>query len=232
MSESEVTPQSTPPEELGLQPVWSSLTTEPGTGVCLLDMAGRVLYLNERCAEIYFGDGGTPADVLGKTLDELYPGPFVEERIALLRKVEAEGKPILFSTFWRGRQHIAYIYPVRPGESMEGPVTRALVITRQVGGEAGQTKVPEGVERIESEVIDLGALGVLSPRELVVLALLGQGMSAKEAAAHVHRSEKTIQTQRDSISRKLHLKNRGELVKLVQHVGLTVADAERLDVDP
>jgi len=232
MSDSDATPDTPPPGELELEPVWSSLTTEPGTGVCLLDLAGRVLYLNERCAEIYFGRGIEPAQVLGKTLDELYPEPFVAERTALLRKVEAEGKPILFRTFWRGRQHVSYIYPVRPGESHAGPVTRVLVITRWVGGDAGEDPVPEGVERLESEVIDLGALGVLSPRELVVLALLGQGMTAKEAAAHVHRSEKTIQTQRDSISRKLHLKNRGELVKLVQHVGLSVADAERRDVSP
>ena len=231
MTDSDATPPPTPPNELELQPVWASLTTEPGTAVSLLDMEGRVVYLNERCAEIYFGPGVTPAQVMGKTLDELYPKPFVEERIALLRRVETEGKPILFRTFWRGRQHLAYIYPVRPGEAHEGPVTRVLVITRWVGGDANESPIPDGVERLESEVIDLGELGVLSPRELVVLALLGQGLSAKEAAAHVHRSEKTIQTQRDSISRKLHLKNRGELVKLVQHVGLTVADAERLDVN-
>ncbi len=232
MPPNDKTPDPTPPAELALQPVWASLTTEPGTGVCLLDLEGRVLYLNKRCAEIYFGSGVTPAQVLGKTLDELYPKPFVEERIALLRKIEAEGKPILFRTFWRGRQHLAYIYPVCPGEEQDCPVTRVLVITRWVGGDIDQSPIPEGIERLEADVIDLGELGVLSPRELVVMALLGQGMSAKEAAAHVHRSEKTIQTQRDSISRKLHLKNRGELIKLVQQVGLTVADADRLDVDP
>jgi len=234
MSESESGQPSAaePPAELELEPVWSSLTTEPGTGVSMLDMAGRVHYLNERCAEIYFGKGVEPAQVLGKTLDELYPRPFVEERSALLRKVESEGRPILFRAFWRGRQHLAYIYPIRPGESPAGPVTRVLVITRRIGGEAGEQPVPEGIERLESEVIDLGELAVLSPRELVVLALLGSGMTAREAAAHVHRSEKTIQAQRDSISRKLHLKNRGELVKLVQHVGLTLADAQRRGVTP
>ncbi|NBC10552.1 MAG: PAS domain-containing protein [Planctomycetes bacterium] len=207
------------------------MTSEPNTGVALLDANGDVCYINQQSANIYFGEGTQPKDVIGRNLRDLFPPEWVEDRNAVLNRVRNEGKPILFRTIWHGRQHHAWVYPVRPGEDPAGPITRLLIITRRGGDGDGQPRNTDGFELIESKVVDLGQLGSLTPRELVVLALLGRGMSIKEVAEHLYRSEKTIQTQRDSISRKLNLRNRAELVKLVQNVGLNVEDAQRINVE-
>jgi len=216
--------------------LWASLTRDPMTGVAIMDHESRILYLNAQSARIYFGPDAKPQDVLGKTNAELYPESFTTERQSVIDKVLSTNRPVLFRTVWRGRQHLAWVYPIHPepgdGQDADGP-NQVLVITRLASGSAeAQLSDDRDIELMESQVNDLGELGVLSPRELVVLALLGQGLSVKEVAAKVHRSDKTIQTQRDSIARKLGLRNRGELVKLVQQIGLTVADADRLDIDP
>jgi len=220
-----------PPSELDVRALWSSMTSEPNTGISLLDEHGEVCYINQQSANIYFGEGTRPEDIIGRNIRDLFPPAWVEDRNVVLKRVKDEGKPILLRTIWHGRQHHAWVYPVRPGEDPAGPITRLLVITRRGGDGDGEPKNTEGFELVESKVVDLGELGSLTPRELVVLALLGRGMSIKEVAQQLYRSEKTIQTQRDSISRKLNLRNRAELVKLVQNVGLTVEDADRLNVE-
>lgn len=224
-------PSPARPPDVDPGTLWTSVTSEPNTGVTLLEPKGRVIYINRQATRIYFGEGVTPEDIIGRSLDELFPPQWVAERQAVFDRVQAEGKPILFRTIWRGLQHVAWVYPVRTGDDPDGPVTRLLVITRRGGTSDASTEDNNHFERVEARVIDLGELGALTPRELVVLALLGRGMSIKEVAEHLYRSEKTIQTQRDSISRKLNLRNRAELVRLVQNVGLTVEDAERTNVD-
>ncbi len=225
--------RTSPPSDLDIGILWSSMTSEPNTGVLLIEPGhgGEVCYINRQATSIYFGEDTRPADVVGKPLESLFPLQWVHERRYLAQRVITEGKPILVRSIWRGRQHHAWLYPVRPGEDPAGPITRLLVVTRRGGHADGKPDNPEGYEFVDSKVIDLGELGSLTPRELVVLALLGRGMSIKEVAEHLFRSEKTIQTQRDSISRKLNLRNRAELVKLVQHVGLTVEDADRTHVE-
>ncbi|MEM9916097.1 MAG: LuxR C-terminal-related transcriptional regulator [Planctomycetota bacterium] len=109
--------------------------------------------------------------------------------------------------------------------------TKVLVITRRTAGDTADAILTSaGIERIDADVIDLGELDLLSPRELVVVALLGRGLSLKETARTLHRSVRTIETQRDSIGRKLKLADRGALIKLVQRVGLTVDDTKRVMV--
>ncbi len=222
------------PEGLPIEALWATLSQDPTTGVALLDLDACVMFVNERACAIYFGPDTHPEAIVGKRFDELYPESFVKERKAVFEKVVREDRPVLLRTVWRGRQHLAWIYPVHTGDDEEaGVAERILIITRRTGDDP-HDYIPDegGIELMEANVIDLGELGTLSTRELVVLALLGQGLSLKEVATRVHRSEKTIQTQRDSISRKLHLRNRGELIKLVQQVGLTVTDADRLNINP
>lgn len=67
-------------------------------------------------------------------------------------------------------------------------------------------------------------LGRLSDRELEVFRLIGQGVSLREIAQKLHLSIKTIETHREHIKKKLHLKNSRELLQhsihLVQSEGL------------
>ena len=52
----------------------------------------------------------------------------------------------------------------------------------------------------------------LTDRELVVLRLLGEGKSTRDAAAEMNVSFKTIESHRENIKRKLGLQNATELV--------------------
>lgn len=77
-----------------------------------------------------------------------------------------------------------------------------------------------------SAIVELGDLSVLTPRELAVLALLGEGLTLKQIAERLHRSFKTIDNHRASIGRKLRESDRVGLSKLALEAGLTLGDAE------
>lgn len=47
----------------------------------------------------------------------------------------------------------------------------------------------------------------LSPRELEVFSLIGQGVSTKQIAKRLFLSDKTVETHREKIKKKLNLKN-------------------------
>lgn len=216
-------------------PVWASLISEPQTGVSVITADGTIVYLNAQAAEIFLGPKATVKDATGEHLAALYPPEFADERARLVRGVIDRDQPVLFRAMWRGHQHLSWIYPIHAEDGHTTadaqPQPKVLVITRRTGGDAADAIMSDtGLERIDAGVIDLGTLDILSPRELVVLALLGRGMSIKETARHLHRAPATIETQRESIGKKLRVADRGALVQLVQSVGLTVDDAHRTTV--
>jgi len=218
-------PKPTPVEH---GPLWDSLTSDPLTGVSIIDAQHRLLYLNKQAAAIFLEQGIQPDQVTGKTLNEIYPPEFARERGRVVSEVIDRDQPVVFRAIWHGRQHVSWIYPIRTPQDIPGASPRVLVITRHVAGDANQaTLLPGEIHHLDANVIDLGKLDALTPRELVVLALLGRGMSLKETAFHLHRSVRTIESQRDSITKKLHLRSRAELIQLVQRAGLTVEDVER-----
>ncbi|MEM8781219.1 MAG: LuxR C-terminal-related transcriptional regulator [Planctomycetota bacterium] len=215
--------------------VWDALTAEPHTGVTLMTAEGRITYLNPQAAAIYFGPKADPARIVGRVIDELYPPAFCEDRRRVLQQVASTRKPMLFRTIWRGFQHHAWLYPTpnrpEPDETSDHPLPGVLVITRRSADDPGDIPAHPSDYTYEcAEVNDLGELDVLTPRELEVLALLGQGLSVPEVAGLLHRSAKTIETHRDRIAHKLRMRSRGELVMLVQRAGLTPADARRRNV--
>ena len=91
---------------------------------------------------------------------------------------------------------------------------------------------PDTDEVFESEIVNFGELDVLTPKELEVLALLGQGLRLKEIAAVLHRSPKTIDNHRTSIGRKLKLADRVDLAQVAAEAGLQVRDAQRKRISP
>ncbi|MEM9753957.1 MAG: LuxR C-terminal-related transcriptional regulator, partial [Planctomycetota bacterium] len=215
--------------------VWDALTAEPHTGVSLMTADGRITYVNAQATAIYFGPDADPKRIAGRMIDELYPPAFCEDRRRVLKQVASTNKPMLFRTIWRGFQHHAWLYPTptepESSESSPHPLPGVLVITRRSFDDPGDIPANPADYTYEcAEVNDLGELDVLTPRELEVLALLGQGLSVPEVAGLLHRSGKTIETHRDRIAQKLRKRSRGELVMLVQRAGLTPADAQRKHV--
>ena len=131
----------------------------------------------------------------------------------------------MIRTVWRGRQVLSWVTPLDQGASPAE--ARLLVVSRYAPDmPSGENAEPQ-FSIYESRYISLGDLDILSPRELEVLALVGQGLSIREIAAMLHRSEKTIQNHRDSIGAKLNLPNRVHVAAVARRAGLKQNDAEK-----
>ncbi|HZW08869.1 MAG TPA: LuxR C-terminal-related transcriptional regulator [Phycisphaerales bacterium] len=204
----------------------SVFANAPGVGVALVSSDLRILYANPAAARLYASS--SPEELHERHLSELFPAPWVEERQALVRRVLATGKPVIVRAIMRGKQVEATILPV-PAEIAEAPNERpendrVLIVT--IEGETPQQFIPEGVEVVESDAVDLGPLAVLTPRELEVLALIGQGHSAKEIASILNCSPRTVERHRDSIGKKLDKDDRVKLALVARAAGLELRDAQ------
>ena len=212
-------------------PVWRTLTSDPRTGVLVFAADGEVCYANRRAVEIFRGKGaGDPLAFVGRNAREFYPKEIVDERIAVLAEVEKTGQPLMMRTIWHGRQVLSWIHPLDPGGS-EGSRCKYLVISRHASAEEdADMAAAGGVKVVESKFVQLGELDVLTPRELEVLALLGQGLSIKEIADILHRAPKTVERHREAIGKKLGASNRVFVAEAARRAGLTVEDASRTRV--
>lgn len=211
--------------------IWNTFTSDPTTGVSLLTPDGEVVYINEQSTRIFFEDGREPGSVIGRTLSELgFPEEWIAERVSLMHQIVDTGQGLLLRTVWNGKQQFSWMSPI--GADAEEKHEHVLVITRRIPSSQEASYFLGGEhEVVDSGVIKLGELGVLTPRELEILALLGQGMSIKEIAGALFRSVKTIENHRESIGRKLK-KTRGvELAAIARCAGLGVEDSRRTRVD-
>lgn len=203
------------------------LNHEPGTGVSVLDRDGRLLYINNESIRLFFEDVMPKEEILGKTLDEMgFPDEWVAERLRLIRGIESTGQEILLRTIWQGKQQFSWMRSIGCEESN---TFRVLVVTRRVSGgdEAERLLLDSEMPVIKSEVTGLGELQELTKRELEVLTLIGQGLTAKEIAELMHRSVKTVENHRISLGAKLKKSNKVELALMARAAGLMVDDSER-----
>lgn len=228
-----------PPEPCGLaglaasmpaEAVWSALVTEPGTGVSIFDIDGLCLFMSQSACDIFLGRGIRSDQVSGHHAREFFPEDWVSQRLDLLRQIRDGGEPRGIRTIWRGYQQVTWITLIQ--DDTEDEMTqvsskeRFLCITRRVSADT-TAEIPGGAEIVDSTVMRLGTLDVLSARELEVLALIGQGLSLKEIASVLHRSYKTVDNHRAAIGAKLKVDDRVKLAEIARRAGLTLADAER-----
>jgi DNA-binding CsgD family transcriptional regulator len=219
-------PPSRPPNPPDAGVLWDVMIQDPSAGVAICDVDGTVLWGNERCFRMYLGEGAMPGDVIGKTWKELgFPDSWIDERLSMFRDIQRTGQPVLLRTIWHGRQLLAWVYPIPPDD--EGDKDRFLVVTRLSEADVREIKGDVQGKVMVSGVARLGELDVLSPRELEVLALLGQGLTIKDIAKVLFRSEKTVGRHRDSIGTKLGLHNKVDLAEVARRAGLTVEDVGR-----
>jgi DNA-binding NarL/FixJ family response regulator len=80
-------------------------------------------------------------------------------------------------------------------------------------------------------VVPLDAVRALTPRELKVLKLIGEGKSNSEIAKTINRSVRTVETHRAGIMRKLGAHNLIELLKLAAAMGLIVLPTKQGPVE-
>lgn len=78
-----------------------------------------------------------------------------------------------------------------------------------------------------NKAIDSSIIGgaILTSREREILQLIAEGLTAKEIAAHVFLSIKTIETHRRNIMQKLNMKSTADLTRYAIREGLISLDA-------
>lgn len=209
--------------------LWESMTTEPGVSVAILDERGTILFLNDETIRIFF-DNKAPAQLRGMRLDELgFPPAWIEERLGIFREMAGDARPRLVRTIWHGHQQFSWVRMI-PVES-PGERPSFLVVTRRIpAGEESRRLLGSEHPVVESGVIRLGDLDVLSPRELEVLTLLGHGMAIRDIAQTLDRSAKTIERHRESIGAKLRQSKGVVLADLARQAGLALGDSGRTRV--
>lgn len=197
--------------------LWETLLGTPGVGIALVRCDGIVLFASDGYKRHFFG---TPqVQVEGRSLLDLYPKEWAKERTDLLLRLETGRESITVREIWRGRQMLTRV-GLLPWREEGHPV--ACIVTRPAN--TGELAGLEG-QIIKSSFVELGDLSVLTPRELAVLALLGEGLTLKQIAERLHRSFKTIDNHRASIGRKLRESDRVALSRLALEAGLTLSDA-------
>lgn len=205
--------------------VWESLTLDPTIGVSIVTDEAVTLYCNRRQAQIFGGDEATPELFMGKKWSEYFPPEWIEERVRLLEQIKATGKPLVLRTIWHGKQQFSHMRKIDDAEG--GGPTRFLIVTRRLPTGAAPTEAPPGHSLHKSDFAELGNLEVLTGRELEVLSLIGQGLTSKEIAKILHRSEKTVENHRYSISKKLQGATAVQLSDIANQAGLELTDAKR-----
>lgn len=208
--------------------VWDSLVLDPTIGVAIVTEDGVTVYCNKRQAQIFGGDDATPEKFNGRPWSEYFPPEWIAERLKLLAETKRTGKPVLLRTIWHGKQQFSQIRLIPDREGNESQ--RFLIVTRRQPSGAEKIQPAQGHELHMSEVAGFGKLADLTDRELEVLALIGQGLTSKEIAKLLHRSEKTIENHRYALSKKLEGASAVELASIATQAGLEVADSKRTRV--
>lgn len=215
------------------QAAFAALASEPTTGVGVISLDGQIVYLNDQAARIFHGESAKAGDYVGRFWHDHMPAEWVSERLRILRAILIHERPVLMRTIWRGYQHFTWITRIeREADADASTPELFLTITRRAASdeEAERLRPSTDFEEIESGVMRLGKLDVLSLRELEIVALLGQGLTVKEAASILHRSEKTIDNHRTHIHEKLRLGDRVALAEVARRAGLSLADSTRTRV--
>lgn len=196
---------------------WTLLKSQPGVGVLIIDEDGLVLYSNPQARQIYYGDNFNP---VGKTIEEIEGRDFASERMPLIREVIRTRKPAMIRHIRGGKWTEAMIWPMDPVPEKK---QRIISVTRQ----GIETAVPDAeVPVVDSTLVDLGPLDVLTSRELEVLCLVGHGIPIKAIASELGVAQRTVERYRSDITRKLGVTSIAEIARLVQLAGLEIPHAE------
>lgn len=207
----------------------AAFVSEPTTGISICRLSGELIYANDQAARIFIDDKAEASAFVGRSLWDVFPKEWMQERVEIGMKLRTTGKPVLVRTIWHGYQVLSWVYPLDMGG--EEAQARMMIVSRRAPSSADvSVYLKDDTQVIESDVMRLGELDVLSPREVEVLALVGQGLSIKEIAAMLCRSEKTVQNHRDSIGAKLGLSNRVKVADVAKRAALTQRDAKRVRV--
>ncbi len=209
--------------------VWSAFMHDPLLGVQIIRDDGQILFINDQAARLIYGSQYKAEDCISRNARDFVPPQFLEERIAFLKSLGKDGKTRVTRGIIQGRQIISTLIPIAAPESIAQGGSVCLALTRHVVGPAKQIVGFDDPGAMHvTRTMSLGPLDCLSPRELEILAMIGQGMSTPEISRRLSRSANTINDHRKSIARKLGVTKRARLAEFAQIAGLTPEDATRV----
>lgn len=185
---------------------------------------GLVMYCNRemtRRGSAVLAEGKLEA---GRNLLERDPGPFVRERLELIRRQAPGQTSMAVRNIIGGEQVISYSL-VLPDEAAGGK-RAVFIVQERMHGPVDARDFP-GAAYYEPSHQALGVLQGLSRREIEVLALLGQGMTAAQIAARISRAEETVNTHKSALLRKLGCRNAAQLAVIAHRAGLKYEDGAR-----
>lgn len=189
-------------------PSWKRLVLSSDNPVCVLNENGVYLEANTAAERLLSHDGLT---IVGRGLRDVHPPSLADERLAIVQLTLQRNAPVVLRETLGGVRFSSQHHPLT-----ENDPPKVVIYRSSANGAA----VPPDSEVIEARVNDYGPLSKLTPREMEVLELIGQGLTGAEIAKHLHRSERTVQTHRISLGRKLGMPNRVELARIAIASGL------------
>jgi DNA-binding CsgD family transcriptional regulator len=194
-----------------LDEFWAILKSQPGVGILIVDVEGVVVYCNDQAKEIYYGN---PFDPVGMTIEDVEGPEFAAERMPVIRQVIETNQPVILQHVRGGKHTEAFLWPM---QAVDKQLPRVMSITRQG---VPSTFAGKDFERVQSRLVDLGPLDVLTRREIEVLALVGHGMPLKAVAKQLGIAQRTVERYRTDIARKLNINSIAEAAQIVQLAGL------------
>ena len=214
-------PRWSPLEQPGLDSafLWKTLCDLYFVRITVLSTDGRVVFADDRVEARYAHPGES---LVGKQMSDFVDPKLALELVKIARDVVRTETPVVVQWVAKG---VGICSSVRslPG-SWQGQRLVLVASHDKVCG--AQSPLVEGGLRVIRPVArDLGPLGVLTRRELQILALIADGMTSAQIADRLGRSVKTVEWHRVSIGQKLGLKSRIDLA----HIGLIAGIGGDLD---
>ena len=199
----------------------------------LLTADGRYVYANQMAVN---GIAETSTEsIKGKSLFDIAPKRWVEERIEYFNRAVQEDRPLIIIEVIEGVRLSSRISPLNSGSTGDtgNHVPLVLVTVEPIIATRLQW-IQENASTdnvIFARHIDLGRLNILSDREIEVLALMGQGYRTREIAEKLSRSISTINRHRESIGEKIGVTDRAKLIRLANIAVLQPEDAQRIRME-
>jgi len=211
-------------EQIPIDPIPADLFVNSMVAISVIREDGLIVFINAAAAKMYAVVGG-PGLGAGVNVMSLTPPGFMAARVEFMRELAAHGKDGISRDILAGEQVISYLHLLPTSE--DAGLRQFFIIHQRSQAVVTEATFPE-VMYNDSKEQDLGGLTVLSPRELEVLSLVGQGMTAAEIAERIHRSLETVNTHKASILRKLDCHNAVQLSRIANKAGLKFTDGGHL----
>lgn len=215
---------------IGSSQLWAALEGDPLIGIMVGCSKGRIMHANRRVAEVILGVDGEAGTMVNLPITEALPPVAGVLHLHMGRQARESGQPTMLREIWRGRQVLTRFSHIK-GENCEGAEFEDggfLAVSRHVDGSLADALGADVAQKVTiANYVNLGSLDVLSDREIEVLSFLCTGLTAKEIAAKLDRSFKTVENHRYVIGRKLDAMDRHALAAMAIRAGLTSMDALR-----